>query len=143
VVYGPESRGPGEDWIHFTVFAAEGVGNIAADVYVRGVGGVTQVQVKTHPDSVERWQRTLVFLATVVDIAKSFDEMTRPTAAAVIETYYRRKAAGGKVTLKQLAEETRYSLAYLKTAKRRYDTAGGWGSKKKSKLPAVDREDDQ
>jgi hypothetical protein len=53
----------------------------------------------------------------------------RAAASNVIETYYRRKAAGGKVTLKQLAEETGYSVAGLKVAKQRYDAAGKWGSK--------------
>lgn len=135
-VYGEEGRGTGGDWIHITVFTKQGMGIVGADVYIRGTGGVSQIQVKTHADPISEWQRTLTFLGAVGDIAKSFDEMTRPSAFDVIETYYRRKAAGGKITLKQLAEETRYSLSYLKTAKRRYDAAGRWGSKRKSIVPA-------
>jgi hypothetical protein len=123
------------DVFHMTIYAQEGIGNIIADVDFRASGGITHVQVKTHPGAVEDWQKELSFLAEAVSNAYSFDELARPSAGDVIEIYYRRKAAGGKVTLKQLAEETGYSLAYLKTAKRRYDAAGRWGSKKKSKLP--------
>ena len=117
---------------HMTIFAKKGEEEIDADIVLRGVGGTTIVQVKTPAGGLERWNQVLLFLARSVQFTESYDELTRPRAAEVIETYYRRKAAGGKVTLKVLAEETGYSLAYLKTAKRRYDAAGLWGSKKKS-----------
>jgi hypothetical protein len=54
----------------------------------------------------------------------------QPTADNAIETYYRSRAAGSKITLRQLAVRTGYSYDYLRKAKRRYDAAGRWGSKK-------------
>lgn len=54
----------------------------------------------------------------------------RHTANYALEKYYRRKAAGAKTTLRKIAAETGYSYDYLRVAKRRYDAAGKWGSKK-------------
>jgi hypothetical protein len=127
----PVSRA-GSYGVSMTIFAQEPDVDIVAHVLFHGVGGTTLVQVEAPPAGLEHWRQELLFLARSVQFTESYDELTRPRAAEVIETYYRRKAAGGKVTLKVLAEETGYSLAYLKTAKRRYDAAGLWGSKKKS-----------
>jgi hypothetical protein len=52
-------------------------------------------------------------------------------AEKVIESYYRRRAAGSKVTLKQMAEAYGYHRTYLSQVKKEYDLAGKWGSKKK------------
>lgn len=54
---------------------------------------------------------------------------TRGAADSIIETYYHRKAAGSKVTLKQLAQQHGYNYSYLSQVKRQYDDAGKWGSK--------------
>jgi hypothetical protein len=55
------------------------------------------------------------------------------TAERVIERYYRIKAAGGKTTLRQLAEEYGYHPNYLSQVKRQHDAAGKWGSKVKGR----------
>lgn len=49
----------------------------------------------------------------------------------VIGLYYRRKARGVKVTLRQIAEEHGYNYSYLSQVKVAYDKAGKWGSKRK------------
>jgi len=49
---------------------------------------------------------------------------------AIIEFYYRQRAAGGKRTIKDLAESSEYSCNYLRKKKMEYDRRGGWGSKK-------------
>jgi hypothetical protein len=54
-----------------------------------------------------------------------------PSAEEVIERYYRSRAQGSRITLRQLAEETGFSYSYLRTVKAAYDAAGGWGSKSK------------
>jgi hypothetical protein len=48
-----------------------------------------------------------------------------------IEHYYRVLAAGGKTTLRKVAEETGISYEALRKHKQRYDATGRWGSKKK------------
>lgn len=48
-----------------------------------------------------------------------------------IEHYYRSKAAGGKITLRQVAAQTGYSYGYLRQCKMAYDAAGKWGCKKR------------
>jgi hypothetical protein len=54
----------------------------------------------------------------------------RPSVEAVIEHYYRARARGSKITLKDAAEITGFSHSYLREVKSRYDRAGKWGSKK-------------
>jgi hypothetical protein len=54
-----------------------------------------------------------------------------PTADDVIQRYYRIRAQGGKVTLRQLAEETGFNYSYLRDVKVTYDKAGRWGAKKR------------
>ncbi len=57
------------------------------------------------------------------------------TAEMAIERYYRRKARGSKVTLRQVAETYGFNESYLSQAKRKYDQAGKWGSKSKKSDP--------
>lgn len=51
------------------------------------------------------------------------------TPDELIEEYYRRRAAGSKVTLKQLAAQAGISYSYITKAKMKYDRAGKWGSR--------------
>jgi hypothetical protein len=51
------------------------------------------------------------------------------TAEDIIEIYYRSRAAGSKVTLRELAEQYGFNSKSLSNAKRVYDARGGWGSK--------------
>lgn len=57
-------------------------------------------------------------------------ETKRSRTDLLIETYYRSRAAGGKITLKQLADQAGITATYLSTKKTAYDKAGKWGSKR-------------
>ena len=59
------------------------------------------------------------------------DRTTKPTAEELIERYYRTRAAGRTITLRELAEEHGFSVSYLSQVKVAYDKAGKWGSKNK------------
>lgn len=56
-------------------------------------------------------------------------------AEKVIEHYYRARAAGHKVTLRQLAQQSGFNADYLSQVKAAYDRAGKWGSKPRKSLP--------
>jgi hypothetical protein len=60
-----------------------------------------------------------------------------PSGEDVIERYYRARAAGGRATLRQIAQDTGFSYGYLRSVKAAYDKAGKWGSKK-GMLPGHD-----
>jgi hypothetical protein len=77
------------------------------------------------------WQNAIQVLKEMSAHARHFrTSAIGMTADDVIETYYRRRAAGSKVTIQQLADEFDFSPNYLRTAKAAYDKAGKWGSKK-------------
>jgi len=78
------------------------------------------------------WQGAVKFLREMSAHARHFRrEAIGPTAEEVIETYYRRRAKGVKVTMTQLAKEFDFNPNYLRTVKGAYDKAGKWGSKSK------------
>jgi hypothetical protein len=77
------------------------------------------------------WQNAIRALREMSAHARLFrQEAGKMAADDVIETYYRRRARGTRVTLKQLAEEYGFNVNYLRTVKTAYDKAGRWGSKK-------------
>lgn len=106
--------------------------NVGTLRFTKEPGG-TLARIEVAPAFYEYCLTLVDRLAQIIGSARSFQQ-DQPTAADVVETYYRRKAAGGKATLKMLAEETGYSLGALKKAKRQYDAAGRWGSKGTPKL---------
>ena len=63
------------------------------------------------------------------------DDYTHPVDA-VLQRYYRRRAAGAwpRVTLRDMAKETGISYSTLTKRKMEYDRAGKWGAKHKVKL---------
>lgn len=90
--------------------------------------GATTVRFKVAPE-VYNWCVGLQrFLDLMAGGAETIRQSVQPTADAVIRRYYMTKTRGGRITLRQLAEETGYSYAYLQKAKQRYDRAGKWGS---------------
>jgi hypothetical protein len=46
-----------------------------------------------------------------------------------IEHYYRSKAAGSRITIEKVAQQTGFSAGYLREVKMRYDRDGKWGSR--------------
>ena len=53
------------------------------------------------------------------------------TGEMAIERYYRRKARGSKVTLREIAETYGFNESYLRQVKQKYDKEGKWGAKRK------------
>jgi hypothetical protein len=96
-------------------------------------GPHTQVIVYTGPGAYEGFIDMLHQLETFSDQVRTMRHAASGlTAEEVINRYYRSRAAGGKVTLQQLADEHGFNRSYLRAAKMEYDKAGKWGSKKKN-----------
>ncbi len=87
------------------------------------------------PDAYEGQWRGVV--AGIERLAQNARDLRRwaygygSTPEEAIEFYYRSKAAGGKITLGQIAEAIGKSEKRLRNIKVEYDRAGKWGSKKK------------
>lgn len=128
--------------------------SVPLDGYRFTIGGLATVQLSTgaapttvrieyprQPGADDYFNGLYRYLAVFADSADSIRREVQPTADNVIQRYYRARAAGGKVTLKMLAEESGYSYEYLLKAKQRYDRAGKWGSKKgSSRHPTIEGE---
>jgi hypothetical protein len=77
------------------------------------------------------WQHAIQKLKDMAAVTRQFrQEALGPTAEEVIEMYYRRRAKGMKVTLRQLAKEFDFNPNYLSNVRTAYKKAGKWGSKK-------------
>lgn len=69
---------------------------------------------------------------TILRIAETYRRQNWAIEAdTAIEHYYRARARGSKLTLKDIAEMTGYNYTYLSQVKSAYDKAGKWGSKPK------------
>jgi hypothetical protein len=97
--------------------------------------GRTQVYVTFAAHTAEVaafWSTVRTFLEKLARQARSHRQTAGRgmTPDEAIEWYYRSKAAGRKITLKQVAGLTGMNYEALKKHKQRYDAAGKWGSKK-------------
>jgi hypothetical protein len=100
---------------------------------LRPKDGSTQVQTMSEAEQYIPYWQALVqllssFAATALELRRK-EIGARPDE--LIETYYRSRAAGGKITLKQLAAQAGISYSYITKAKMAYDRAGKWGSRVK------------
>lgn len=90
---------------------------------------IVTVSAITPEDASKLWG----IVGKTAEIAYEARELRREhvswSADEAIELYYRRRAAGHKTTLRQIAKETKLSYGYLRTAKSEYDKSGKWGSK--------------
>jgi hypothetical protein len=57
------------------------------------------------------------------------------TPEGLVEYYYRSRARGSRVTLKQIADQTGFNYDYLRKVKARHDRAGKYGSRKAQNRP--------
>ena len=96
-------------------------------------GNYTQVYITFSVPSAEPfWRGVESFLRKMAALARAHrQEAIGTTPDEIIEYYYRSRAAGGKVTLTQLAEQAGLSYSYITKAKMKYDRAGKWGSRVK------------
>jgi len=80
----------------------------------------------------KRWTAVLEQVKDLATDARGIRQTvigSRPEAA--IEYYYRSRAQGSRITLREVAKATNFSEAYLRKIKVSYDKAGKWGSKHK------------
>jgi hypothetical protein len=95
---------------------------------VSGSEGKTTIQFSDAEPVIGFWQPIIIQVRTVAEQAHKVRRLVAPTTDEVIERYYRARAAGGKVTLKQLAQQYGFNYSYLRAVKSEYDKAGKWGS---------------
>lgn len=108
---------------------------IASVIFV-GKGESTTLVVHTIPSNLPHVQPLIDDLeATAREAREARRDSIGETPDELIEEYYRRRAAGSKVTLKQLAEQAGMSYSWLRQRKMEYDRAGKWGSKQPNKTP--------
>lgn len=120
---------PGADGFKMTVFDATRVAHVVADVWLSGDPTVLYIRAKDYRGAVEYWKNMIKLLGSIALETQSIRRMVEPHADEVIERFYRTRAAGKRITLKQLAEQTGYSYSWLRQAKVVYDRRGGFGSK--------------
>lgn len=127
-VGGPEPPG-----YKMTIFDGVGIARVIADVWLSGDATTTRIRIISTHQHAALWTDALAFLNI---FASGHDMITRtmePTPDQVIEYYYRSRAAGRRVTLRQIAKERGISYSTLTKHKMAYDAGGGWGSRKKEK----------
>jgi hypothetical protein len=98
-----------------------------------GAIGGAERSFRLTPASIDTEKLTAIVVEMMLNRSETIRDLTAPpqiTAEYLIERYYRIKAQGGKVTLKQLAEKYGFNHSYLRTVKTEYDKAGGWGAKR-------------
>ncbi len=103
------------------------------DITLVGSEGYTDVYITlAAPEAEHIWREEIIpFLRNMAAIARQGRRETIGTTPdELIEYYYRSRAAGGKVTLKQLAEDAGMGYGVLRKRKMEYDARGGWGSKR-------------
>jgi hypothetical protein len=107
-----------------------GSGELGEAIFT-GNDGRTDITIRpANTASIGYWQRAVERLRMFVETARDLRrDALGPSGEEVIELYYRSKAAGGKVTLKALAEQYGFNRKYLSNVKRAYDARGGWGAK--------------
>ncbi len=100
-------------------------------VLINGAESKTVIVItQRNPESNHLWEEVKKQLE---DMAAHAREMRREcgimTGYEVVEIYFRSRAAGSKVTLKQLAQQYGFNYKYLSNVKSTYEKQGGWGSK--------------
>jgi hypothetical protein len=104
----------------------------AGSLTITGRDGKTTIFASAPTlEDMEYWRELGELLQHMATQARDLQRAAEPTADQVIQRYYRIKAQGSKITLRQLAEETGFNHSYLRDVKSAYDKAGKWGSKKK------------
>lgn len=98
-------------------------------VIVAAAENATQITIQPFGDTRPEWEEISRSTRRFFETAQSIRRSVEPTADELIERYYRSRAAGGKVTLKQLAGQHGFNYKYLSSVKSAYDERGGWGSK--------------
>lgn len=89
----------------------------------------TAVIISATTDNDAFWEEVIRQIQSALTRARALRRTHEGVSTSeAVEIYYRARAAGARTTLKDLAEQYNLPLGALKTAKRRYDAAGKWGS---------------
>ena len=103
------------------------------DITTKEKGDTTVISIICeHPEDIELYENIIQEIGHVAMRAREFKrDNQKITGEMAIERYYRRKARGSKVTLREIAETYGFNESYLSQAKKKYDQEGKWGSKSK------------
>lgn len=107
---------------------------VDAEIVFTVTGNRTAITLRATgtPEQRDAWRAILDNITIIANDARSIQiAIAGPKGMDVIEEYYRARAAGRKVTLRQLAAQYGFNAKYLSDVKRAYDAAGGYGAKKK------------
>lgn len=155
---------PGAEWWHFAGFITWGLtqrttpwtstpapgkaggvyldvrtpdGELIGRVTVTSKGDRTTICVDNpHPRAITEWKHLLDTVKSIAGNARDARHLSLGrTYDEAIENFYRAKARGTKITLKQVAVATGLHYGYLREKKAEYDQRGGYGSKKHSDKP--------
>ena len=121
-------------WPDGVMLIGLGVGRyLRADIIVREKGDAVTITITCERDEdVEKFEGIIQEVGHSAMRARMYKQDSyRITAEWIIERYYRRRARGNKITLRELAKQYGFSESYLSQAKKKYDQAGKWGSKPK------------
>lgn len=111
-----------------TIYDGRVVGRDVATVHFGNTDGQARIIVETTAPYREEWEAHLTFLQAVAVETENVRRMAEPSYDEAIQRYYRSRAAGGRKTLRQIAEEEQLSYAALRIRKMAYDRAGKWGA---------------
>lgn len=107
-----------------------GTGEVLGSATFSRSGATTTLRIQGPPQFAAYWADLEHRLETMTTIAWQHRTAMFPSAEEAIEHYYRSRARGSKMTLKELAEISGYGYGYLRDVKARYDRdPGKWGSK--------------
>lgn len=120
----------GARWEAFQNETTDTVGTITFNVGTTQRETVVQVAIGA-PEYEKWWYDRFNQLYTTAREVSELRATHSTTPDEAIEHYYRSRAAGSRITLRQIAEDTNLSYEALRKHKQRYDARGGWGAKVK------------
>lgn len=121
-----KSAGDGQKGVVITVgepFTSE------AAIRIVRANDTTVLTIAYDPVHAVQMQGVATFLCEASSQIEKVRRTWVPSGEDVISRFYRARAQGSRITLRQLAEDTGFSYEALKKHKQRYDAAGKWGSR--------------
>jgi hypothetical protein len=95
-------------------------------ITITGTESDTHIYITAPVEAVGYWQEIIAALQRATTHARRYKRsMIGPVIDQTLDTYYRLRAAGSKVTLKQLATQADVSYPYLRKRKIAYDRNRG------------------
>lgn len=120
----------GARWTAYQDDPPRDLGSITLTVAQNGRATLVEIQAATIADLDGYWHDALNQLEAHAKEAQELRRSQQTTTDDAVEFYYRSRAAGRRITIRQVAEQFNLSYDALLKHKQRYDAAGKWGSKK-------------